>query len=97
MSMETAAKAVELAFQGPDSSAHIGFFGGEPTLRLDLIAAMSAYATELSERGGKPVTFELTTNGTRVGPELIELVHRYRMVVAVSIDGNAAAHNTHRR
>ncbi len=97
MSRETALKGVELAFEGDDPVAHIGFFGGEPTLRLDLIREAAAYATQLAEERGKQVSFEMTTNGTRVGDEVIELIHQYQMIVAVSIDGNAAAHNTHRK
>jgi uncharacterized protein len=97
MERQTALQAVDFAFENSAESVHLGFFGGEPTLRMPLLHEVAAYADSLASQSGKLLSFEMTTNGTRVSTEVIDLIRRYQMVVALSIDGNQAAHDTHRK
>lgn len=64
------------------------WFGGEPTIRPDLMRAGDAYARELAGRfevGSVQPT--VVTNGARINDELIEHFREYRYGVGVSIDG----------
>lgn len=71
----------------------IKFFGGEPTLRMDLIESICKFvSTEL----GRDVHFAVTTNGTLQAKEHLEVWRRYRVSVSVSIDGPAEIHDAER-
>lgn len=96
MTLETAQHGVDLALERSDKRAHIVFFGGEPTLCLALIDATAQYARAAARARGKEISFELTTNGTRLTDAFFAVVTRHHMVVAVSIDGPRAVHDRHR-
>ncbi len=96
MTLETAQRGVDLALERSEKRAHIVFFGGEPTLCLARIDATAAYARAAARARGKEVSFELTTNGTRLNDAFFAVVTRHHMVVAVSVDGPRAVHDRHR-
>jgi len=71
----------------------IKFFGGEPTLRMDLIEDICEYVYgEL----GRNVHFAVTTNGTLPAEDHLEVWRKYRVSVSVSIDGPASIHDSER-
>lgn len=64
------------------------WFGGEPTLRFDLMQEGDAYARSLAKRYGiGRVLHTVVTNGYRLKSEMIEHFRRYRYGVGVSVDG----------
>lgn len=75
--------------------------GGEPLLvgadHLD--ALLGELAGGLARGAGARVRFSLQTNGLRLSaePALLDVLHRYRVAVGVSLDGTAADHDRHRR
>ncbi len=99
MSSETAHRSVDLVINSVakhgGKSATIGFFGGEPLLAFDLIEEVVAYANA-KVPNGVSVRYLLTTNGTRLEQNHVDLMRQNAFHVMLSIDGDPAAHNTYR-
>lgn len=64
---------------------NLGFFGGEPLLRIELIKKIISYVEK--EYPYKKVTYEINTNGFLLEKN-IELVDRKNMVLAISVRGD---------
>jgi uncharacterized protein len=99
---ETVAKAsVDFLFswlqQAERDVGEIAFFGGEPLMNMPVIKAVIAYAAEVSSKLGKTVKFGLTTNGTMLNDDIINLIKKNRIATMISIDGSAHRHNQHRK
>jgi len=63
MSETTLRQAVDLLFTSEASDVRLLFFGGEPTLRLDLVEFGMKHARRLAAETGKRVRFSLSTSG----------------------------------
>jgi radical SAM additional 4Fe4S-binding domain len=75
----------------------IVFFGGEPTLNMDVVA----YIIELWEKwkhnyNGRKLRFSMTTNGTLLTPEIIEYLKCKEIDINISLDGPEGIHNANR-
>ena len=74
----------------------IKFFGGEPTLRMDLVAEICRYVHE--NLNLKDIKFGITTNGAYGKPEEhLKVWTKYRVSVSVSIDGPQYIHDMERK
>lgn len=98
MSLETACRALRI---GAELSRgfprlEIGFFGGEPLLRFDLMRQIVRLARSMPDLRGHPVQFNVTTNGTLITDERAAWLANHKFAVAVSIDGDAPSHDAHR-
>lgn len=82
-----------IANSGAERSVGLGFFGGEPTLRPDLLEYACEYGTQAAQAAGKGINFSVTTNMTLMGDRLIELIKRYNIGVLASIDGQPRPDN----
>lgn len=70
------------------SDVTIQWFGGEPTIRFDLMKLGAFYAAELAEKYGVGrVQNTVVTNGVRITDEMISHFQEYRYGVGVSFDG----------
>lgn len=98
MGDDTARAAVDLAAGRTPQHGSTGiiFFGGEPLLHKDLIARTVEYA-EAQENDGRCFHFKVTTNGLLLDEDFLEYAQRKHMLIALSLDGCAAAHDRHRR
>ena len=98
MSWEVAKKAIDKLLGNADPLAPItiGFLGGEPFLNRRLIYRVVEYATEAGRPGGLDVRFSVTTNGTTLTLDDIELLRSYHFAVTVSIDGGEKIQNLQR-
>jgi len=96
MSAETTFAAIDMALERSEARCHVVFFGGEPTLMLDRIEDAMLYGRIAARRAGKTITYEVTTNGTRVTDRFLDLVKTFNVITAVSIDGPKEVHDTHR-
>ncbi|MFI6449049.1 FxsB family cyclophane-forming radical SAM/SPASM peptide maturase [Kitasatospora sp. NPDC050543] len=103
MTLATARRAAEriaehAAGHGLDEVAVI-LHGGEPLLvgAAHLDALLGELARALAGRVG--VRFSLQTNALRLltEPALLDVLHRHRVAVGVSLDGTPADHDRHRR
>lgn len=96
MSRETAFKAVDfLMDHSMDRKAiHLGFYGGEPLLEIDLIREIINYIEK--EYEGKEVTFGITTNATLLSDEITDYLVEKKFDILVSLDGPKEYQNEQR-
>ena len=96
MTWETAKQAVDFFFRHSidSKSRNIGFYGGEPLLRFDLIRKVIEYAEEHSK--GKQLSFNITTNGSLLSLEVIQYLAEHSVNTLLSLDGNKAVQDKNR-
>jgi uncharacterized protein len=106
MAWETAKRTIDYAFEhavgraaltGRAPEAQLGYFGGEPLLEWDLLKRSSAYADEAAARLGLGLRKTVTTNMTLLDVARIGWLRENAFYVGLSLDGNAAMHDTLRR
>lgn len=73
----------------------IGFYGGEPLLRYDLLKQVVAYVHKGYSK--RPVLFHLTTNGVLLKDEILDFLAKSGFQVSVSLDGPRAIHDRYRK
>lgn len=99
MSRETAERAIDIVFteaKRTNSGADISFFGGEPLMEWELLKHCYNYAKERGTSLIVPPRFSVTTNGTLLTNERLEWLAERDFLIGLSIDGNAAMHNSNR-
>jgi len=98
MSTATSEEAVETLLAGCDrrSYATIGFLGGEPFLHRHLVHHMVAFTARRAAELGQPVGYSVTTNGTLLDADDVELLRSHRFAVTVSLDGGRDVHDRRR-
>ena len=98
MGWETAQAAIDRLLAGATRAAPvtIGFLGGEPFANRALIHTAVAYAAAEGDRLKHDVRFSVTTNGTLLRADDIEMLRRHPFAVTVSLDGDSALQNEQR-
>lgn len=98
MTWEVARAAIDrlLGEADPAAPVTVGFLGGEPFVNRRLVHRAVEYAAEEGSRRGLAVGFSVTTNGTLLRDEDVELFRRHRFAVTVSVDGGARIQNLQR-
>jgi uncharacterized protein len=100
MPVEVALKAVDFLVaahrekekHNPGRTPALGFYGGEPLLRFDLIRRVIEYA----ERSGLTFSYSVTTNGTINDDDVVTYLVDKGFNVAVSLDGPPSEHDRNR-
>jgi uncharacterized protein len=87
----------QAALSGRPPVSQLGFFGGEPLLEWPLLQRATAYAMKESERLGIRLRKTLTTNMTLLDGGKAAWLKSHGFFVGLSLDGNAAMHDTLRR
>ena len=97
MSWGIARKAVDylLSHSQDRKKISVGFYGGEPLLRFDLIQKTVQYITK--NAGGKRVRFNFTTNGTLITDAIIDFLAENDFHVVISLDGPKDVNDRFRR
>lgn len=95
ISPETALGAVEWYFGFPRKEYRLGFYGGEPLLRLPLLRTIAAHAISKKPEGSR-VIFALTTNGALLDDEACDFLVELDAETFVSIDGPQGVHDRYR-
>ncbi len=97
MSYDMAKRGIDFLAEhsGDCNHVHIGFYGGEPLLEFELIKKCMEYARERCR--GKKVYFNLTTNGTVLTKEMVEVFEKYDMHLMFSLDGPKEIHDLSRK
>jgi uncharacterized protein len=96
MPQETARQGIDLALEQGTTSACVSYFGGEPLLMFDRIKELTSYAVEEGHKKGKKMHFRLSTNGLLFTEEILRFCRDYKVLFAVSLDGDREAHNAQR-
>jgi len=96
MPWEVAERGIALALDGP-GPRRVSFFGGEPLLRWDLVVRCLDHAAVEAARRGVAVEHVIVTNGTLLDGHRLEALLCREVFVAVSVDGDATAHDAARR
>ena len=96
MTAETACRLVrasaETVARAGNAQLSVEFFGGEPMLAWDTVEAV---LTEVgAEHEGVQIVYSMTTNATRVTPEIARTLAAAHVTVAVSYDGDGNALRT---
>jgi uncharacterized protein len=106
MTWDTARRAIDFflgqtlrqaRLMGRPPSAQLGFFGGEPLLQWPLLKRATAYAEVESARLGITLVKTVTTNMTLLDRAKTDWLVAAGFHVGLSLDGNAAMHDTLRR
>lgn len=95
-SLETGMKVVDWLVDvgGRDAAAvHLGFFGGEPLIKWDLIAQVIPYGEGKAIRAGKRITFGMVTNGTLATAKVVDTLEAHRFSIMLSVDGTPEVHD----
>ncbi|WP_185976662.1 radical SAM protein [Catenovulum sediminis] len=75
----------------------LSFFGGEPTLAIDVISNISGHASKMCKLHNVKLVGSMTTNGYKLTPELMnELVDLGITEYQISLDGTREAHDSTR-
>jgi uncharacterized protein len=92
MEWATAQAAIDRLIAGADASAPvtIGFMGGEPFVNRKLIHRAVAYGAAEAARRGLDIRYSVTTNGTLLEADDIDMMRRHPFAVTVSLDGGAS-------
>ncbi|MDO5317081.1 MAG: radical SAM protein [bacterium] len=94
MPSEIARRAVEWLFahSGKDDVS-ITFFGGEPLLNKQVMKEAIALSQKLAAERGVKAEYVMTTNGTLLDDEAIDLIKTYNFGLMVSLDGPQELHD----
>lgn len=89
MSLETAKKAIDYVVKrsGPRKNIEIDLFGGEPTMMMDTIKEIIAYARENEAKWNKRIRFTMTTNATLLTDEMMDYMDKELENIILSLDG----------
>lgn len=96
MSWETAKHAIDFLWERSvdNDSVSIGFYGGEPLLKFDLIKDVVAYSK--TRLAGKDVRYHITSNGTLLTDEITGYLQKNNINLMISIDGPQEIHDKNR-
>ncbi|MDU1033065.1 thioether cross-link-forming SCIFF peptide maturase [Clostridium sp.] len=89
MDIDTAKKAIDYVVKrsGPRRNIEIDLFGGEPTMIMDTIKEIIAYAREHEKEWKKNIRFTMTTNATLLNDEMMEFMDKEIGNIILSLDG----------
>jgi uncharacterized protein len=92
---DVSAAGLDLAFHGT-GPVDLGFFGGEPLLRFEQLVAIAHAARTRAAHEGRALTLSVTTNGTLLTSERVEVLRELGVRITLSIDGTREAHEATR-
>ena len=98
MPFETARRAIDFAMERTRSGdkIEIGFFGGEPLLRFEMIKKVVRYIRQQTAQSPRQIVLSITTNGTILSEEILDFLEREGIDLCISIDGPKRLHDRHR-
>jgi len=98
MTYEVGKQALDflIANSGTRTNLEVDFFGGEPTLAMDVVRQLVSYARSREAEAHKRFRFTLTTNGLLIDDDLIDFANREMSNVVLSLDGRKEVHDRYR-
>jgi uncharacterized protein len=94
-----ATKAIDflLSHLSPGQYGIVKFFGGEPFLSYDLMRFIVDYGEAEAAQQNKRIGFTINTNGSLLNEERVAWITQHQIHIAMSIDGNKASNDQHRK
>ena len=94
---DIAYKSIDFLFEHSKDAKEIAitFYGGEPLLNFEIIKKVVNYANLKFE--SKPVIYNMTTNASLINEEITSFWVENNFSVLISLDGDEAIQNRHRR
>ena len=92
MTFDIAMRAIRLAMKD-GSPTGILFYGGEPMLERELIVQLVAETEKIKAETGHQFQYKMTTNGTLLDEEFLQLAQRVNLTIGLSHDGLAQDDN----
>ena len=93
MSIETAERCVDFAFETTSPSLTIEFQGGEPLANWPIVEHIIEYARQKNALAGKSLMFALVTNLTLMDDAKLDYLIDRRVQICTSLDGPADLHD----
>lgn len=93
MSIDTAERSVDFAFQTTSPSLTIEFQGGEPLANWPVVEHIIEYARQKNALAGKSLMFALVTNLSLMDDEKLEYLIDRKVQICTSLDGPADLHD----
>lgn len=89
MDKELALKSIETMYRNFPLVESIMFFGGEPTLAIDVIELVCDHIKGKYERAeiDRLPTYSMITNGTRLDDNAIRVIKENKIAITISVDG----------
>jgi uncharacterized protein len=98
MSQEVARAAIDRLLKHSDGQrVTVGFIGGEPFLNRNLLYWAVEYTVARAKEIGATVGFSVTTNGTLLTRDDVDLLRSHAFAISVSLDGGAEVNDRDRR
>ncbi len=93
MSVETAERSVDFAFESPSPGLTIEFQGGEPLANWEVVQHIIEYSLQKNALARKSVMFALVTNLSLMDQEKLDYLIDRRVQICTSLDGPADVHD----
>jgi His-Xaa-Ser system radical SAM maturase HxsB len=93
MSIETAERAVDLAFQTTSPGLTIEFQGGEPMANWETLQHVVEYARQKNALANKALSFALVTNLSLMTEDKLDYLLDRKVQICTSLDGPADLHD----
>jgi len=89
MDKALALKSIETMYRNFPLVESIMFFGGEPTLAMDIIELVCNYIKDKQVRGeiAKLPKYSMITNGTKLDDNAIRIIRENEIAITISVDG----------
>ncbi len=97
ISKETIAQAIAFTFEIPMQKLEFGLFGGEPLMEWELFQWATLHVEAEAKKRAVKLIKTVTTNGVLLSEDRVKWLREHAFYVVVSLDGNEAMHNTHRK
>lgn len=96
MDIATAKRAIDFLKEHSrnEKTIHIGFYGGEPLIRYEVIKEIVLYSEKIL--GDKEIIFSLTSNGCLLSQEIADFFMAHDINVVFSLDGPQDIHDENR-
>lgn len=96
MSQDIAFRAIDILMNNSHESeiCHVGFYGGEPLLKLDLIKACISYIKE--KYPFRKPAYNITTNAVLLNEDVADYLIENDIKIIISLDGPAEKFNKYR-
>jgi len=98
MPLEIAKQAIDFGLaQAGTGFLLVSFFGGEPLLEFDRLAAIVDYGKARALQANARIRFGLSTNGTLLTERMLDFFVENDLHIQLSLDGDADSHDRVRR